>query len=563
MGRNGSETFRHSRNHSISVQMKSVSKTSDHKGASILVAQLAYNGLTNAVISPGSRNAPLTIAFDAHPDIDTHVVIDERSAAHVALGMALRTGRPAAVICTSGTAALNHGPAIAEAFHQRIPLISITADRPTTSIGKGHGQSVFQNYVFENNCLGCFLVDELIMNEEEIALVASEAYAVAKNGPVHINVPFEEPLYGLCDFIEFDFVESSVNSESELFIPEGMNREDTKILVIAGGLPFYKRGDESPRIAGICEKFSGFSGENIIHSGDLFTARLKGNWADELLPDTIITVGTPTLSKALRHAISEIDVEHFHVSLDGDGWDTFNKGCVTINADPYEWLKFFSQEVVQKSRFLSAWAEVKKSLYGSVINCDTPWSDLIAFETLFKNVPTHSTIHLSNSTSARYAQLVEAAEGVIIHSNRGVAGIDGCTSTAVGDAIVADKGHRVTLITGDIAFIYDLNGLATVGELPDNLRIVVINNGGGEIFRWLDGPEETGLVDKYFETKPKSSLKAAAAYCGLAYFCATDVESTIVGMELLNNTNGPSILEVKTDAHISTSIYKSILSKEA
>ena len=543
--------------------MRLGSKTSEHKGASLLVAQLAYNGLTNAVISPGSRNAPLIIAFEAHPDIETHVVIDERSAAHVALGMALRTGRPAAVICTSGTAALNHGPAIAESFHQRIPLISITADRPTTSIGKGHGQSIFQNYIFENNCLGCFLIDELIMNTEEIALVASEAYGVAKAGPVHINVPFEEPLYGLCELKEISFIESNFESESDLFIPEGINLDNSKVLVIAGGLPFYKRNLASPNIAGICERFSGLSGDSIINSGDLFVSRFNDKWDNELLPDTIITLGTPTLSKTLRNAVSKLNVEHFHVSLDGDGCDTFDKGCMTIHADPYEWLGFFSREVVQNSSFLSSWAKVKTKLVGEIINSDTRWSDLMAFKTLFQNTPSHSTIHLSNSTSVRYAQLVEPAEGVVIHSNRGVSGIDGCTSTAVGDALVANTDHRVTLITGDIAFIYDLNGLATVQELPENIRVVVINNGGGEIFRWLDGPEETGLVDKYFETRPKSSIKEAAKYCGLAYFCATDIESTILGMELLNNSNGPSILEVKTDANISTSIYKSLLSKKA
>ena len=119
-------------------------RTSDHKGASVLVAQLAASGLKHVVISPGSRNAPLTIAFDAHPEVETHVIIDERSAAYYALGLGLRTGTPTAVVCTSGTAALNHGPAIAEAFHGRTPLISITADRPTTVIDKGHGQSVFQ-----------------------------------------------------------------------------------------------------------------------------------------------------------------------------------------------------------------------------------------------------------------------------------------------------------------------------------------------------------------------------------------------------------------------------------
>ena len=173
---------------------------------------------------------------------------------------------------------------------------------------------------------------------------------------------------------------------------------------------------------------------------------------------------------------------------------------------------------------------------------------------------TSVNIHLSNSTSARYTQLVRAKNGLNFHCNRGVAGIDGCTSTAAGYAM--NSNSDVLLITGDIAFLYDLNGLASVEALPNNLKVVVINNGGGEIFRWLDGPERTGLVDKYFETKPRTSVIDAAKYCGLTYFCATNKDETQRGVdELFKSGNGLAILEIITDGLKSTEVYKTILSR--
>ncbi|MBM71370.1 MAG: 2-succinyl-5-enolpyruvyl-6-hydroxy-3-cyclohexene-1-carboxylic-acid synthase [Crocinitomicaceae bacterium] len=533
-------------------------QTSDHRGASVLVAQLAASGLKHVVISPGSRNAPLTIAFDAHPQIKTHVVVDERSAAHVALGLGLETGIPAAVICTSGTAAINHGPAMAEAFHHRITLISITADRPTSVIGKGHGQSVFQTGVFGKNCKHSVVIDELEMSDEAIIVETAKAFIIASKGTsVHINVPFEEPLYGLLKSSEdLNLIGASNSIDQNIEIPEELCKDGAKILLVAGSIPFYKRRKPTTILPGICEKFSGLSGQSVIHSADMLMAQNGGVLPDELAPEIVITLGTPTLSKSFRNYLISQKPKHFHVGDTGKGWDTWGELAKTIDADTSLWLEAFEGAEKIDKDFASAWAKLEKSA-----NTDgLPWSDLKAFDIVLKATPENARIHLSNSTSARYVQMVDTSLSKTIHCNRGVAGIDGCTSTAVGNALNSEA--PVVIITGDVAFQYDLNGLATIDEVPGNLRVVVINNGGGEIFRWLDGPESMGLVDKYFETKPRTSVKAAAEYCGLNYFCARNQVETQKAMDEMMQNNAASILEVITDGLKSTEVYKTILSKK-
>ena len=533
-------------------------QTSDHRGASVLVAQLATSGLKHVVISPGSRNAPLTIAFDENPDIKTHVVVDERSAAYVALGLGLETDVPAAVICTSGTASINHGPAIAEAFHHRIPLISITADRPTSVIEKGHGQIVFQEGLFGKNCKHSVVIDEVELSDEAIIVETAKAFNIASEGTsVHINVPFEEPLYGTTDFDNgLNLIESSNASNKGLKIPEELCEKGSRVLIVAGSLPFYKRKKNYTELPGIFEKFSGISGPSVVHSADLLLAKCENQLPEELVPSVVITIGTPTLSKSLRNFLINLKPKHYHISDSGKGWDTWGSLVRTIDEDPCTWLEEFEKAQNIDEDFISNWAKLEK-----VAKIDgLPWSDIIAFDTVLNSTPENARIHLSNSTSARYVQMVGSASTNSIHCNRGVAGIDGCTSTAVGNALNSDS--PIILVSGDVAFQYDLNGLATVEEVPKNLRVIVINNGGGEIFRWLDGPESLGLVDKYFETKPRTTVKAAAEYCGLNYFCARNQDETLRAMYKMEQNDTASILEVVTDGLKSTEVYKTILSKK-
>ena len=534
-------------------------RTSDHKGASVLVAQLAASGLKHVVISPGSRNAPLTIAFDAHPEVKTHVIIDERSAAYYALGLGLRAGTPAAVLCTSGTAALNHGPAIAEAFHGRTPLISITADRPTTVIDKGHGQSVFQAGVFGKNCSHSVVIEESEMSDEAIIVEAKKAYDIASQGTsVHINVPFEEPLYGLTESdFTLNLIESTSRVEDVPEIPAELLIDEVKVLIVAGSLPFYQNESLGLNLAGVCERFSGIHGSSIVHSADLLLGQNGGALPLELEPDVIVTIGTPTLSKSFRNYLLDKKPNHYHINASGKGWDTWGSLIKVIKTDPVLWLKEYSEVFKGSHEYIEQWKNTRERLEIEI--SDIPWSDFKAFDTILNSIPSQSTAHLSNSTSARYVQLIDCPKSLKFHCNRGVAGIDGCTSTAVADAEVS--GEQVFLISGDIAFMYDINGLALIDRIPSNFNVVVINNGGGEIFRWLDGPESTGLVDKYFETKPRTSIKSAADYCGLKYFCGTNEEETQRAIEQMCNSDTAAILEVVTNGLKSTEVYKTILRK--
>lgn len=537
--------------------------TSDHRGASVLVSTLAQLGLRDAVISPGSRNAPLIISLVNHPLIKTHVVIDERAAAYVALGIALKNGTPAAVVCTSGTAAVNHGPAIAEAFHQRVPLISITADRPGDAIGKGHGQTVIQSQLFSNHTLYCTTIDECKHADSEIIEMAQKAWSSAcGGGPSHLNVPFEEPLYGKAVCPEIAIQAPNLTPKPALTIPQTLLENGNRAILIAGPRGLWKQGLKT-NLPGVSEKFSGIKGDALIASGDLLAS---GNILDiedrtqhRNAPTAIITVGQPVMSKSLRKQLTALNVPHIHVGDDGAGLDTFGSLVESVNADPCEWLSYYEREVTKSDDFTAFFVKEKTritSIHEQVVDA-AAWSDLSAYHEVFKAI-NKGFIHFANSTSARYAMLFDAVnspEGDIkLHANRGVAGIDGCTSTAVGHALKTKED--VLLVSGDVAFLYDINGLASVQELPNNIKIIVVNNGGGGIFRWLEGPNEVGLLASHFEAKPKTTIKAASHFCGLTYFCALDAISTQKKLTEFIQFRGPAVLEIVTDPKISSEIYK-------
>ncbi|MFB1019692.1 MAG: thiamine pyrophosphate-dependent enzyme, partial [Flavobacteriales bacterium] len=293
-------------------------------------------------------------------------------------------------------------------------------------------------------------------------------------------------------------------------------------------------------------------GDALIASGDLLTSGCNA-------PSAIITVGRPVMSKSLRKQLTALHVPHVHVGDDGEGLDTFGTLVESVHADPGEWLSFYEREVSKSDAFAAFFAKEKtriKSIHEHALE-EVEWSDLSAYREIFQAIK-KGFIHFANSTSARYAMLfdtINGAEGEIkLHANRGVAGIDGCTSTAVGHALTTQED--VLLVSGDVAFLYDINGLASVQELPDNIKVIVVNNGGGGIFRWLEGPNEVGLLASHFEAKPKTSIKAASRFCGLTYFCADDAESTKKKLSEFIHFTGPAVFEIVTDPKISSDVYK-------
>lgn len=540
--------------------------TTDHPGAFHVIDAMASSGLRDVVISPGSRNAPLVIACEAHPRIRTTVALDERSAAHIALGMGLKNRIPAAVISTSGTAAINHGPAIAEAAYQCTPLISITADRPVASRGQGLGQTVLQTKLFEAHALLELEVDETKTAVDEMRSMASDAMRVAAKGPVHVNMPFAEPLYGVMEreWKEWEPMVGEVGSASApipALLLDYLCVHDPRILLIGGASSFDEKsfelaGNFPQKLAAFSDVFGHIRGEGIAGASDRLLSAFGGKIPEDLRPSCVVTIGLPPMSAAWRSEVASWRVPHWHIGLETKVWEMFGGEPQSWKTAATDGLELLLDALPSFSSYAASWQvaldRISRAEEQAVEQLARPWCDWTAFDQLSKKMKRLESLHFANSTSARYAQWFDW-DAVRLHANRGVAGIDGCLSTAVGDALM-HPDQKVGLITGDAAWLYDLNGLH-VRPFPKNLRVVLINNGGGNIFRWIQGPEELGLLPEFFEVPFLQNSEATAQAGGLDYFCAESPALLDDVFELWDNNPRPSLLEIRTDGELSAKFY--------
>ena len=558
-----------------STYLRGMQMSSSHPAAAVLAAVLAEQGVRHAVVSPGSRNAPLVIALHHQPDIDVRVSIDERAAAHHALGLALATWTPVPVVCTSGTAALNHGPALAEAFHARIPLLSITADRPAEVIGRGHGQTLNQAGVHAMHTVHHDVLDESTMDVDTLAAKARHAMRQALHGgpgqsagPVHLNVPFEEPLYDLARAVAVptavETAPDSTSDRADLKVPEALRGalNEGKVLVVAGPRPAaaHRTPHATLKVNLPClaERGAYVEGPLVTHGSERLLH--DGQWPDALKPEAVITLGLPPMSKALRAALG--DVPHWHVGTDlegeGSGWDIWATLQGEVSA------AVLAAPTTHEAK--EVWTRAQ-ALLTRVDSAQQPeWSDLSAWKTLVETwrnwgqETRPNALHVANSASARYAQWSNLGEALgpdtVFHANRGVAGIDGCTSTAVGWA--AATGKATWMVIGDVAFHYDANALLT-DPVPSELRIVVMNNGGGGIFRWLPGTQHPDLFERHFETPPNRTVETQARAMGATHFLATNEGELREALSKVVHTSGPTVLEVRTPSAQSAAVLTDYL----
>jgi 2-succinyl-5-enolpyruvyl-6-hydroxy-3-cyclohexene-1-carboxylate synthase len=552
-------------------------KTSSLQMAQTILATFADCGLQDVVISPGSRSAPLVIAAHHHPATRVTVALDERSAAHIAMGMTLSTGRPVAAITTSGTAAVNHGPALAEAHYAGHPLISLTADRGVESRHQGHGQTVVQPGLFSRHVRASLdLVDDSGA-PEEIRAAWSAMTDPANPGPIHVNVPFDEPLYGElgaslarkrelgASFARKRELGASFARKRELRLERELVEafEDLlgghapRVMLVAGADAGLWRAPAglglalTERMAVAADVLSGLACD-APNSPELWLAGWEA-WPESLVPDVVVTVGQPPMSKRFRNLLADVDFVHVHVGP--RPFDVWGRGVLHQPGEPAMILAELAARLATGNAFAAEWEVHRDRTAARLREVAVEWSDW----SVFQQIASHAEdliLHLANSTSTRLAQHFNW-KVQRIHANRGVAGIDGCTSTAVGDAL-ANPDVPVLLITGDTAWLYDLNGLH-VNPLPSNLRVVVIDNGGGQIFRWLPGPSSVGLLEPYFEAAPRANLKATASLVGLAYHgVATNQAELVCAFEALMNDSRPGMLIVRTDGAASAEVYRSL-----
>ena len=544
-------------------------KFSNKKLSQTITQLCVAKGIRNIVISPGSRNAPLTIGFTENKNFINYSIVDERCAAFFALGIAQQLDEPVALVCSSGSALLNYYPAISESFYSDIPLVILSADRPSELINIGDGQTIQQENVFQNHILesaNCIEGDAYNLFNEAIINSALNT-AISKKGPVHINLPFSEPLYKTTENLTITakstpilVATKKVNEDLIPFVKK-WNGAKKKLILVGVLKPnsIEKKyldilaKDES--IIVLTETTSNLHDKNFFPAIDQLIASFDKNELINFEPEILLTFGGMVISKKIKALLRDYSPkEHWHIDPKKAN-DTFfyltHHFKTTVNLFFNE---FLPKIVSVKSNYQSNYLSVKEyrlkrhKEYISII----AYSDLKIFSAIVNIMPKNMQLQLSNSSTIRYAQFFNFDRRIDVFCNRGTSGIDGSTSTAIGAAVVSKK--ETLCITGDLSFLYDSNALWN-NYMPSNFKIIVINNGGGGIFRILPGEKNTDNFDTFFETKHQfTALHLCEMY---------NLEYTMIHRESELNQNlksffsysdTPKLLEIFTPSEINDQV---------
>jgi 2-succinyl-5-enolpyruvyl-6-hydroxy-3-cyclohexene-1-carboxylate synthase len=546
-----------------------------------LVAICAKKGIENAILSPGSRCAPLTLAFARHPQIHSRTISDERSAAFIALGMAEQLEQPVALVCTSGSAALNYYPAIAEAFFQQIPLLILTADRPTEWINQYDGQTIFQPNVYGKHVKGSYQLPDNTSNSDQLwhsSRIVNEAINLAKQfpaGPVHINIPLREPFYPeQGEKLEFPANPRVFNQEHSSIQPseESLKRLNnrlqsfSKILIVAGQQKpnealqtVLDQLSKEKKVVVITDTISNLQSDQTISLHDHWLGNSSLNQGLE--PELIISFGKSVISKSLKLFLRKTQASHWHVQEDGQAKDTFQRLSRTIPSSPVSFLNWLATKLkIQDQNFFNRWFKLEKKTKSTLAEVleETEFGEYPALSFCLSKIPTFSKIHVANSMSVRYLNLLGKRQQEI-SCNRGTSGIDGSNSTAVGCTFTTKQ--IVTLITGDMAFFYDRNAFWHNYATP-NLRIILLNNHAGGIFRLIDGPKNQPELEEYFETKQKLNAQHLATEFGFFYSKVVNQEELEASLtDFYSDSIHPKILEIETSSPKNAEILKLVKDK--
>ena len=539
--------------------------------AQTIVDACLFYGVQKVVISPGSRNAPLTIGFTNETSIDHYSIVDERCAAFFALGMAQQTGKPAAIVCTSGSAMLNYYPAVAEAFYSQIPLVVISADRPPHLIDRGDGQTIRQPEALDNHIgySASLMLDNRSgdntsqQSYNEHQLKKAFATLFERNLPIHINAPFDEPLYEQASEKQFqplfetlDISQSRLSDTTD-FITQ-WNQANRKMVLVGCLDPdqlskqWIEFLADDASVIVLTEATSNLHHEKFFEHIDALIAPIEkldnaDTFWQKLQPEFLLTFGGMIVSKKIKAFLRKYPPKrHFHVDPFHAN-DTFF--CLTKHFKTSVELFFdtLSDEFKNvPSDYQKFWLEYKSAVEDQLPHYleNIFHSDFTVFHQVINNIPDDYLIHFANSSSIRYANLFSFKNRQEVYSNRGTSGIDGSTSTAIGAALTSKKPGL--LITGDLSFFYDSNALWN-DYIPKDFKIILINNSGGGIFRILPGEKEKAYYQRYFETTHELSAEHLCKMYGFAYHFAENENDLNQQLnDFFNSTEQPQLLEIKT-----------------
>ncbi|WP_185871617.1 2-succinyl-5-enolpyruvyl-6-hydroxy-3-cyclohexene-1-carboxylic-acid synthase [Blattabacterium cuenoti] len=542
---------------------------------------LKAKSIFNVIISPGSRNAPIIIHFTQNKSFKTYSIVDERCAGFFALGIAQQIRKPVVISCTSGSSVVNFYPAITEAFYQNVPLILVSADRPKEVINIFEGQTIYQENIFQRHVVASIQLTEdesesgMWYNDRLINESINEC--VLKNKPIHINIPFSEPLYGTTNHLKVkpkiikaipvkNYIETySYKKEQNMW------KKYSKKMILLG--LFYPEKDMEktlrklsldPSIAIFTETTSHVYGKFFFSNIDQLIFNMNHKEWINLKPHILLTIGINIISKKIKLLLRKYPpVYHWHIGKYYKNYpDTYYRLTTYWPINPKSFFKMINNFNNPISDYRKKWEKLRKEKikkHKIFFKKEKSFSDLKVLFFVFKSIPNNTILQLGNSMIIRYYQLFDKKKySIKSYCNRGTSGIDGCVSTAIGSATIIKK--TVTLIIGDISFFYDSNALWN-NYIPKNFRIILINNGGGNIFRFISESELPEKIFNFFETK---HIFSAEKICEMFHWRYEKVHDQYALKNSLSyfwkKSNHPFLLEINTQKYNNAKILKKYLS---
>jgi 2-succinyl-5-enolpyruvyl-6-hydroxy-3-cyclohexene-1-carboxylate synthase len=568
--------------------------TTGFANTNALHAAVAARTLTNlgaraVVISPGSRSTPLTHAFVSVPELDCTPVLDERTAGFFALGRAKASGLPAVLLCTSGTAAANYLPAVIEARMSGTPLIVLTADRPHEMRDCASGQTIDQVKIF-----GHYPVwqAELACPDSGCGTLAhwrqsfAHAFerAVEARGPVHLNLPFRDPLApheaqpGFITPAGFD-LEKFCAHKKPLQVAPGDNTivdiafwtkynvpKETHhrgIIVVGSGPGDERRAEAFAKGVFTLAKFIGYpvltdalnplrgnpgADESIVTGYDLILR--DDTLAETLKPAVVIRIGQPPTSKVLRRRLEEWDAPTLVVSPTGENLDPLHRRSSTLRGSPENWASDGFARKQSEHNYAEQWADLDASVgldLDTALDAEPALREPHVTALLAKHLPENTPLFVANSMPVRDTEtfLPRGARAHPVFHNRGANGIDGTLGTALG--VAAGLGRHTALLTGDLSLLHDTNALLLASRLRTTLTVILVNNAGGGIFNHLAVAKHPAFEEFWATPQTVDFQKLAAAYTGVTYTLVEDKTALAASLAETPDVPGIRILEIRTE----------------
>lgn len=581
----------------------------NYKWAFSLIHYFSLLGVSEVVISPGSRSTPLALACEKHPAIKTWMQIDERSAGFFALGLAQKKHQAVILICTSGSAVANWFPAIVEANHSYTPLLLLSADRPIELHHCGANQTIEQQGIFSSHVRGSLTLEdasEILLNNHYLKQISTQIYSQAmgqKPGPVHLNIPLREPLLPkrftsdnlnhfinqlgtqILDNIKKITQDKKINPSISSVRLELLSKVigSGKGLIICGALNKQEQEGFSNRLSQLTHKlncpvlidplsnlrFSSIDNSNYIYNYDHFLKQYHLN-SDSLKPDWIIRFGQFPVSKNLLLYLKSLNTHTILVSSYGDKLDPIHKANTEIHCLPATFCKqILATSITNKSdTHRSHWLALDKKSEAKIHHILNNSDNTQLFEghvinTMLESIPDHSLLFSANSMAIRdfdtfITQQSSQHKNVDFYANRGVSGIDGNISTFLG--LLASHKKYAIAVVGDLTFYHDMNGLLICKKLATmgfNATIILINNSGGGIFNYLP-QQQLDSFDKLWTTDTDLNFQYSAKLYGLNYTKIENRKELDEQLPAIFSLSGIQLVEVIINQKTSVECHKKI-----